>query len=77
MQVEYDTEADAMYVRLREARGATYTRPMADGLRFLHYDPDGALVGVEFIEVEASGVNLEGLPESAAIADALRALRVA
>lgn len=77
MQVEYDTEADAMYVRLRPASGPTDTRPMPDGLRFLHYDRDGQLVGVEFIEVEASGVNLEGLPEQRAIAGALRALRVA
>ena len=77
MQVEYDTEADALYVRLREARGPTETRPLPDGLRFLHFDPTGELVAVEFIEVEASGVNLEDLPQGPAIAEALRALRVA
>ena len=77
MRVEYDTEADALYVRFGEWRGATRTRPLPDGLRFLHYDPSGDLVAIEFIEVLASGLKLEDLNEGPEIAEALRPLRVA
>ncbi len=75
MQLRYDTEADALYVRFREPTGRVRTRPLPDGLRFIDRDETGVVVGIEFIEV-SRGIDLTDLPEAEAIGEALGALKV-
>jgi uncharacterized protein YuzE len=70
MQVSYDNEADALSIRLREAVGRVRTRRI-DEQRLLDYDEHGDLVGIEILFV-SRGVNLEGLPEAARIAEVMR-----
>ena len=70
MQVQYDPEADAVYVRLREPRGSIRT-DRVDERRLADYDERGDVIGVELLSV-SRGVDLAGLPEAARIADAMR-----
>ncbi len=69
MQVSYDEEADAMYVRFRPREGHIKSTRI-DEQRVLDRD-DAGIVGVEFLFV-SRGVNLEGLPEAEHIAEAMR-----
>ena len=71
MQVQYDTEADALYVRL-EAGEVARTRRL-DSSRAVDYRADGAVVGVEFLSV-SKGVRLEGVPEVERIGAALASI---
>ncbi len=48
MHIEYDTEADALYVSLRQYDGRHHARPL-DDRRIVHIDDDGAPVGVELL----------------------------
>ena len=70
MQVQYDPEADAVYVRLREPRGSIRT-DRVDERRLADYDERGDVIGVELLSV-SRGVDLAGLSEAARIADAMR-----
>ncbi|HRC63429.1 MAG: DUF2283 domain-containing protein [Dehalococcoidia bacterium] len=71
MQVSYDQEADAMYVRFRPKSGRI-TSTRIDEQRVLDRDDQG-VVGVEFLFV-SRGVHLEGLPDAGAIAEAIRSV---
>ena len=70
MQVQYDPEADAIYVRLRESEGSIRTERV-DERRLVDYNASGDVAGVELLSV-SRGVDLRGLPEAARIADAMR-----
>ncbi len=70
MQVQYDPEADAMYVRVRESEGSIRTERI-DDRRLVDYNAGGDVVGVELLSVSL-GVDLSGLPEGPRIADAMR-----
>lgn len=69
MQVSYDEEADAMYVRFRPRAGHIRSTRI-DEQRVVDRDDEG-VVGVEFLFVNR-GVRLDGLPESERIAEAMR-----
>ena len=56
----YDSEADALYVQLRDGQTST-TQKFLDDLRILDYSADGAVVGVEFISASA-GIDLTDVP---------------
>lgn len=71
MQVSYDTEADAIYVRFREPHGTVRTESL-DDLRLIDHDDDG-VIGVELLAV-SRGLNLTGLPEADRIAIAIRSI---
>lgn len=70
MHVQYDSEADAVYVRLREPIGDVKSRRVDDA-RIVDYDAEGHVVGVELLDA-SHGIDLEGLPEADAIAEAIR-----
>ena len=72
MFVTYDPEADAMYVRFRDRRGAVRTREVHE--HSLVDEDDEGVVGVELLFV-SRGVTLEGLPRADELREILRSLR--
>ncbi len=70
MHIEYDTDADALYVSLRQYDGRHHARPLDDH-RIVHVDDDGRPVGVELLFV-SNGIDLDVVPEAEAVADAIR-----
>ena len=73
MNVRYDSEADAVYIKLREPAGKVETE-FIDVARYVDYDEHNNVVGVELLGV-SQGIDLDGLPEAERIAEALRALQ--
>ena len=71
MYVEYDSEADAIYIKFREGAGRLSTRRL-DDRRMIDTDEDGD-VGVELLFV-SQGIDLDGLPRGDEIAAALNAI---
>jgi len=71
MYIAYDEQGDLLHVEFRARTGAGYSRE-CPGDRFVEYDDDGPL-GIEFLHASA-GIDLDGMPEAAAIAEALRSL---
>lgn len=71
MRVNYDTEADAICVSLREHDGQLRSRNAGDWRRVVDYDEAGEPVGVELLAV-STGLDLDGLPEADAIGAAIR-----
>jgi uncharacterized protein YuzE len=69
MHLEYDTDADALYVQLRQPNGPVNTE-FIDVARYVDYDADGNVIGVELLGV-SQGVDFEGLPDAERIAEAL------
>ncbi|MBI4504777.1 MAG: DUF2283 domain-containing protein [Chloroflexi bacterium] len=69
MRLEYDRDADAIYIWLREVPYA-YGEDL-DHARRVDYGHDGRPIGVELLGV-SRGVNLDDLPEAAAIARLLQ-----
>ncbi len=70
MQIKHDPAADAVYVSFSEGRSA-YTQDV-DESRFVDFDQQGALLGIEFLNVD-SGMRVGGLPvDIIALARALR-----
>jgi uncharacterized protein YuzE len=65
MQLKYDPEADAIYVRLTD-RPYSFGEDL-DHDRRIDYDQDKAPMGIELLNV-SDGVNLDNLPDSDAIA---------
>lgn len=59
LEVEYDPEADAVYLRLGDAPYA-FGRDI-DERRRIDFDANGNPIGIEILFV-SSGLNLEGLP---------------
>ena len=72
MHLEYDSEADAIYVTFRQPNGAVETE-FIDDARYVDYDAVGNVVGVELLGV-SKGIDLEGLPEAKKIAEVLNAV---
>lgn len=71
MEVRFDLEADALYVRLR---GTAHARTEEiDSRRLIDYDDAGEVIGVEFLFV-SKGISLEGVPEADRVAQALQAV---
>jgi uncharacterized protein YuzE len=71
MEVRYDLEADAIYVRLRPTEHVRTEE--IDSRRLVDYDANDEVVGIEFLFV-SKGLNLQGVPEAARVADLLRAV---
>ena len=61
----YDSEADILYVELRDDEAST-TQKFLDDLRIIDYSADGAVVGVEFIAASA-GIDLTDVPSAASV----------
>ncbi len=70
MYVQYDPDANAVYVKLRPHEGHTRGRRL-DDRRVVHYDDEGHVVAIELLFV-SRGMNLEGLPEAGRVRDLLR-----
>ena len=68
MQVEYDRDADAVYIRLRDLPFAFSVD--LDHVRHIDYAVDRQPVGVELLNV-SRGVNVADLPSSAELERAL------
>ena len=50
MKIEYDAEADAVYIQFREAApGTVQNRQITDEI-IADYGPDGKLVGIEILD---------------------------
>jgi uncharacterized protein YuzE len=60
--MEYDPDADALYVYLRRFAHVARTNAQPDRSRSIDYDADGEPLGVEFWNV-SSGLHLDGIPE--------------
>lgn len=60
VSVDYDREADVLYVRLAPNAKVAKTHPL-DDMRLIDYSEDGAVVGIEFIDA-SEGVELGGVP---------------
>jgi uncharacterized protein YuzE len=69
MKVDYDPEADAVFVTLREGVPFAFSVHL-DFDRHIDFGPDEQPIGVELLGV-SQGVDLTDLPERAAIARAL------
>ena len=70
--IEYDPEADVLFVRLVHLDPGSVAGARAlDDRRLVHVDERGTPLGVEFLGASA-GLDLTGVPEAAAIAAAVR-----
>jgi uncharacterized protein YuzE len=69
LKLEYDPEADAAYVYLRDTKRTSGKH--LDDARYIDYDAQDRPVGVEFLGV-SRGVNLADVPESDGIKQLLR-----
>lgn len=58
--VDYDREADVLYIQFVRDGKVARTVPV-DDLRLIDYSADGAVVGLEFIDV-SDGVDLHDMP---------------
>ncbi len=70
MYVQYDPDADAVYVKLRPHDGHTRGHRL-DDRRVVHYDDEGHVVATELLFV-SQGTDLEDLPEADRVRDLLR-----
>lgn len=68
MQVTYDKDVEAIYIRLRDLPYA-YGEDLDDSRR-VDFSADGTPIGVELLSVDL-GVNLDDLPERRSIEKAL------
>lgn len=73
LSLEYDPEADALYVWLTAPGTASDRTDALDDARAVDYDDHGRPVGVEFLSV-SRGVDLTAVPEAQAIATLLAKL---
>ena len=71
MEINYDKEADALYIELRKGEFAKNKK--IDDFTILDLDKDGNILGIEFLEVSKripkeslSQVNVKNLPIVAA-----------
>jgi YD repeat-containing protein len=76
LRVEYDPAVDALAIDFAGfgGRASAHTRRL-DRDRAVDYDADGHLVSIELLNV-SRGVNLEDLPESEVVSNALDLLAV-
>lgn len=61
MELKYDREVDAVYIRLRQAPYAFGHN--LDFERRIDFGPDGKPMGIELLGV-SHGVNVDGLPDA-------------
>jgi uncharacterized protein YuzE len=64
MHVEFDKQADALYVTLAD-RPVASTKSLRDG-RVIDFAEDESVVGIELLGVSA-GIDLAGLPHEGAV----------
>ena len=69
MFVDYDQEADAIYIRIVE--GDVARSVPLDDLRMIDYAADGAVLGIEFVDV-SGGVDLHDVPFAEQVEQAIR-----
>src|SRR5688500_6470433 len=62
VRAEYDSDADALYIHLRE-RSYSHGKDL-DEARRVDYGSDGAPIGVELLSPAVIGVSLDGLPNA-------------
>lgn len=76
IRVEYDSAYDQLYISFQETRpGIAAETVEIDDRRRVDFTADGGLYGIE-IDQPSLGVDLEGLPEAQAVAQALERLAV-
>lgn len=73
LSLEYDPQADAVYVWLAAPGTASHRTEALDDARAVDYDDSGGPIGVEFLGV-SRGIELEAVPEADAIAALLAKL---
>jgi uncharacterized protein YuzE len=74
MIIEYDDEADALYIAFDHIGPVDARRQhLLDDRRIVDLDADGEPIGVEFLDYSA-GIDLDGVPRAEEIAQALIAL---
>ncbi len=61
-RLEYDPEADALYIYLRDVARVAMCKARIDISRVIDYDEKGEPLGVEFWNV-SGGLNLDDVPE--------------
>lgn len=71
MYIAYDEQGDILHVEFRARSGTGHSRELP-GDRFVEYDNAGPL-GIEFLHASV-GIDLDGIPEAAQIAEALKSL---
>lgn len=72
MQLHYDPQADAIYVRFAEPETSVRTERL-DRRRLIDYDEQNEPVGVEFLSV-SEGIEFAGIPRANEIREALHSL---
>ena len=70
MQVRYDSEADAVFLVLRQPEGGEKGGQRLDERRYRHFDQAGDVFAYEFLFV-SGGISLDGI--AAEDADRIRA----
>lgn len=65
-RLEYDPEADALYIYLRDFDKVAYTKARIDISRTIDYDEHDEPLGIEFWNV-STGLNLDDVPERAVV----------
>ncbi len=50
MEITYDENADAMYIRL--SKGSFFENKVVDDITILDFDKDGHLLGIELLDVK-------------------------
>lgn len=73
MFISYDSDADAIYVKLRTDIAHSAETREIDWQRYADYDESGTLIGVEFLRV-SRGIDLAGVPQADEVAEAIRSL---
>ena len=76
MLIQYDPEADALYIRLsteQPRRGEVSRTDILDEQRRVDVGADGEVLGIEILWV-SQGFALNGLPNERAIGEALHSL---
>ncbi len=74
LTVQYDPQADALYVAFQGPEARAARTEEIDARRAIDYDAAGNVIGVEFLSV-SQGVDLAGVPEAAAVRQALTTVR--
>jgi len=69
-RLEYDKEADALYISLRDFDKVAYTKSRREISRNIDDEEDGVPISVEFWNVHR-GLDLDGVPEREAVTQLL------
>ena len=74
MLLEYDPDADAIYISLGAKEVSVAKTVELDAERAVDYDDDGNPIGVEFLSVSL-GVNVADLPRAEELCELLESVR--